>query len=75
MAGIADDMPGGPLAELALEPSPPAPYRWLRTAGWGFARVFSVLALAVAWEVAARSGRFHALYAAGTECRAGADLE
>jgi len=51
-------MPGGPLAELALEPSPPAPYRWLRTAGWGFARVFSVLALAVAWEVAARSGAF-----------------
>ena len=58
MAGIADDMPGGPLAELALEPSPPPPYRWLRTAGWGFARVFSVLALAVAWEVAARSGAF-----------------
>ena len=46
------------MAELALEPSPPAPYRWLRTAGWGFARVFSVLALAVAWEVAARSGAF-----------------
>jgi ABC-type nitrate/sulfonate/bicarbonate transport system permease component len=58
VAGIADDLPGGPLAELALEPSPPAPYRWLRTAGWGFARVFSVLALAVAWEVAARSGAF-----------------
>ena len=57
MAGVADDMPGGPLAELACEPSPPA-YRWLRTAGWGVARVFSIVALAVAWEVAARSGAF-----------------
>ena len=57
MAGVADDVPGGPLAELAGEPLPPA-YRWLRTAGWGVARVFSILALAVAWEVAARSGAF-----------------
>src|SRR6516225_1761037 len=48
-------MPGGPLAELAREPSA---YRWLRTAGWGFARVFSLVALAVAWELAARSGAF-----------------
>src|SRR5262249_866419 len=30
----------------------------LRTAGWGFARVFSLVALAVAWELAARSGAF-----------------
>ena len=51
MAGVADDMPGGPLAELAREPSPPA-YRWLRAAGWGVARVFSIVALAVAWEAA-----------------------
>jgi hypothetical protein len=43
------------LGELAREP---AAYRWLRTAGWGFARVFSVLALALAWELAARSGAF-----------------
>jgi ABC-type sulfate transport system permease component len=43
---------------LAGEPLPPA-YRWLRTAGWGVARVFSIIALAVAWEVAARSRRFH----------------
>jgi ABC-type nitrate/sulfonate/bicarbonate transport system permease component len=43
------------LGELAREP---AAYRWLRTAGWGFARVFSVLALAFAWELAARSGAF-----------------
>ena len=57
MAGVADDMPGGPLAELAQEPLPPA-YRWLRSAGWGVARVFSVVALAIAWEAAARSGAF-----------------
>jgi ABC-type nitrate/sulfonate/bicarbonate transport system permease component len=49
------DMPGGPLAELARGPSA---YRWLRTAGTGFARVFSLVALAVAWELAARSGAF-----------------
>jgi len=48
-------MPGGPLGELAREP---VAYRWLRTAGWGFARVFSILALALAWELAARSGAF-----------------
>jgi ABC-type nitrate/sulfonate/bicarbonate transport system permease component len=48
-------MQGGPLAELAREPSA---YRWLRTAGWSFARVFSLVALAVAWELAARSGAF-----------------
>lgn len=53
MAGI--EAPGGPLGELAREA---AAYRWLRTAGWGFARVFSVLALALAWELAARSGAF-----------------
>ena len=57
MAGVADDMPGGPLAELAQEPLPPA-YRWLRSAGWGVARVFSIVALAIAWEAAARSGAF-----------------
>jgi ABC-type nitrate/sulfonate/bicarbonate transport system permease component len=50
-------MPGGPLAELAQEPLPPA-YGWLRTAGWGVARVSSIVALAVAWEAAARSGAF-----------------
>ena len=48
-------MAGGPLAELAREPSAS---RWLRTAAWGFARVFSILALALAWELAARSGAF-----------------
>jgi len=53
VAGIG--IAGGPLAELAREP---AAWRWLRTAAWGFARVFSIFALALAWEVAARSGAF-----------------
>ena len=43
-------------------PRPPrrkrAPSRALRLALWGFARVFSIVALAVAWEVLARSGTF-----------------
>jgi ABC-type nitrate/sulfonate/bicarbonate transport system permease component len=53
---VSEDI-SDPLAELAREPSAP-PYRWLRAAGWGVARIFSLLALAVAWEVAARSGAF-----------------
>jgi ABC-type nitrate/sulfonate/bicarbonate transport system permease component len=53
---VSEDI-SDPLAELAREPSAP-PYRWLRAAGWGVARIFSILALAVAWEVAARSGAF-----------------
>ena len=56
MAGVSEDI-SDPLAELAREPSAP-PYRWLRAAGWGVARIFSILALVVAWEVAARSGAF-----------------
>jgi ABC-type nitrate/sulfonate/bicarbonate transport system permease component len=58
VADLTDETPGGPLAELAREPSPPAAYRWLRAAGWGFARIFSILVLAAAWEIAARSGAF-----------------
>ena len=56
MAGVSEDI-SDPLTELAREPPAP-PYRWLRAAGWGVARIFSLLALAVAWEVAARSGAF-----------------
>jgi ABC-type nitrate/sulfonate/bicarbonate transport system permease component len=56
VAGVSDDI-SDPLAELAREPSAP-PYRWLRAAGWGVARIFSILALAAAWEIAARSGAF-----------------
>jgi taurine transport system permease protein len=58
VAGVSEEITGGPLAELAREPSPPAAYRWARAVGWGIARVFSIVALAVAWEVAARSGAF-----------------
>jgi ABC-type nitrate/sulfonate/bicarbonate transport system permease component len=36
----------------------PAALRIARSIGWGFARIFSVLALAIAWEVLARSGAF-----------------
>jgi ABC-type nitrate/sulfonate/bicarbonate transport system permease component len=46
---------GGRFAEVARERSL---YRWLQRAGWAFARVFSILALALAWELAARSGAF-----------------
>ena len=56
MAGVSEDI-SDPLAELARGSSA-LPYRWLRAAGWGVARIFSILALAVAWEVAARSGAF-----------------
>jgi ABC-type nitrate/sulfonate/bicarbonate transport system permease component len=55
---VSEETTGGPLAELGREPSPPAAYRWAQAAGWGVARVFSIVALAVAWEVAARSGAF-----------------
>ena len=36
----------------------PMALRIVRRIGWGFARIFSVLALAIAWEVLARSGTF-----------------
>jgi ABC-type nitrate/sulfonate/bicarbonate transport system permease component len=48
-------MPGGPSAELERPPEPPLG-RALRALGWGIARIFSVLALALAWELFARSG-------------------
>ena len=53
MAGVEET--GGRFADPAREPSL---CRWVRRAGWGFARMFSILALALAWEVAARSGAF-----------------
>ena len=53
MAGVEET--GGRFADPAREPSL---YRWVQRAGWGFARMFSILALALAWEVAARSGAF-----------------
>jgi ABC-type nitrate/sulfonate/bicarbonate transport system permease component len=45
-----------PPEEAAAGVPPPVPLRLLTAAGWGFARVFSILALAVAWEWLARSG-------------------
>jgi ABC-type nitrate/sulfonate/bicarbonate transport system permease component len=53
VAGLEDT--GKRFAEASRERSL---YRWLQRAGWAFARVFSILALALAWELAARSGAF-----------------
>jgi ABC-type nitrate/sulfonate/bicarbonate transport system permease component len=53
VAGLEDT--GGRVAEAARERSL---YRRLQRAGWAFARMFSILALALAWELAARSGAF-----------------
>jgi ABC-type nitrate/sulfonate/bicarbonate transport system permease component len=55
VAGIAGARAGGPLAELGQAPEPRRA-RTLRALGWGFARVLSILALAAAWELFARSG-------------------
>ena len=43
-------------AELALGPTEPTARRMSRAFLWGFAHVFSILLLAAAWEIAARSG-------------------
>jgi len=56
VAGLADGTAGGPLAELGRGPQRSTAGRVLRALGWGLARVFSVVALAVAWELFARSG-------------------
>jgi ABC-type nitrate/sulfonate/bicarbonate transport system permease component len=64
VAGIDDrdpdepraELPVGPLGELAREPMESPAYRWMRATGWGIARVISVVALALAWELFARSG-------------------
>ena len=65
VAGIAQP-PGGPFAELAREPLRatsslnvnPRPLFVGSRPGWAIARVVSILALALAWELAARSGAF-----------------
>jgi ABC-type nitrate/sulfonate/bicarbonate transport system permease component len=51
MAALAPSPPQTPRAA-----PPPVALRLLRSAGWGFARIVSVLALALAWEWLARSG-------------------
>ena len=55
MAGIANETPGAPLTGLGRPPEPPL-VRALRALGWGLARIFSIVALALAWEWFARSG-------------------
>ncbi|HEY7245009.1 MAG TPA: ABC transporter permease [Xanthobacteraceae bacterium] len=44
------------MASVAALAGEPPRYRMLRSAAWGFARIGSVLALAAAWELFARSG-------------------
>src|SRR5262249_14220398 len=47
------------LIALARAPAPPPPaYRRLQDVGWSLARLGPILALALAWELAARSGAF-----------------
>jgi ABC-type nitrate/sulfonate/bicarbonate transport system permease component len=49
-------LPVGPLGELARDTAEPPVYRWMRATGWGVARVISIVVLALAWELFARSG-------------------
>jgi ABC-type nitrate/sulfonate/bicarbonate transport system permease component len=57
VAGLARDIvPGGPSPGALREPGEPAAYRALQAVGWGIARVISIIALAAAWELFARSG-------------------
>ena len=51
---MSANAPGAP--SNAAAPKAPTAGRVLRALGWGFARIFSVVALAVAWELFARSG-------------------
>jgi ABC-type nitrate/sulfonate/bicarbonate transport system permease component len=51
---MSANVPGAP--PNAAAPIAPTASRVLRALGWGFARIFSVVALAVAWELFARSG-------------------
>jgi ABC-type nitrate/sulfonate/bicarbonate transport system permease component len=56
VAGLARDIPGERSPGPACGPGEPAAYRVLRAVGWGIARVISIIALAAAWELFARSG-------------------
>jgi ABC-type nitrate/sulfonate/bicarbonate transport system permease component len=53
VAGLARDIPGGRPPGTLREP---ATYRVVRAVGWGIARGTSIIALAAAWELFARSG-------------------
>ena len=50
--------PANPVAGAPPDGMPEKAARLFYTALWGFARIFSVLALAIAWEWLARSGTF-----------------
>jgi ABC-type nitrate/sulfonate/bicarbonate transport system permease component len=56
VAGVSRDIPGARSPGSLREPGKPAAYRALRAMGWGIARVISIIALAAAWELFARSG-------------------
>ena len=56
MAGLTRRIPDRPAAATAPEPAQPAYYRALRAAGRRIAPLISVIALAAAWELVARSG-------------------
>jgi ABC-type nitrate/sulfonate/bicarbonate transport system permease component len=58
MAGLAQErvVQERGAQERADAPAPAA--RWLARLGWGLVQMSSIIALAVAWEVAARSGAF-----------------
>src|SRR5438132_507411 len=57
MAGLSRESPGGRPLSAALHPAQKkTAYRLLRVVGRGLARVISIIALAAAWELFARSG-------------------
>jgi ABC-type nitrate/sulfonate/bicarbonate transport system permease component len=56
VAGIDQPAPSGAPNEIALAPERSTAGRVLRAVAWGFARVSSIVVLAVAWEWFARSG-------------------
>jgi len=58
VARVAGHNRGGALPELERKGDGRAAVRWLRAGGWGLARMGSILALALAWELLARSGAF-----------------
>src|SRR5262249_57640103 len=55
---VADQLRGGTPPERERKRNERAAVRWLLTVGWSLARMGSILALALAWEVLARSGAF-----------------
>jgi ABC-type nitrate/sulfonate/bicarbonate transport system permease component len=56
MAGLTRNLASTRSTRTAREPIDAPPYRMLRVAGRGLARIISVVVLAAAWELLARSG-------------------